>query len=70
MIGRTEFRTVDEDMKEFYENEADEVISSMSEDAEEAAETAETVAEEAEQVPEEAAQNAEPKEAESRGRAA
>ena len=39
MIGRTEFRTVDEDMKEFYENEADNVINSMSEEAEEAAET-------------------------------
>ena len=62
MIGRTEFRTVDEDMKEFYENEADNVISSMAEEAEEAAETAETGAEEAEQAPEEAAENAEPAE--------
>ena len=50
MIGRTEFRTVDEDMKEFYENEADNVINSMSEEAEEAAETTETAAEEAEQA--------------------
>ena len=62
MIGRTEFRTVDEDMKEFYENEADNVINSMAEEAEEAAETAETGAEEAEQTPEEAAETAEPAE--------
>ena len=45
-------------MKEFYENEADNVINSMAEEAEEAAETAETGAEEAEQAPE----NAEPAE--------
>ncbi len=66
MIGRTEFRTVDEDMKEFYENEADNVINSMSEEAEqvpeETAETQQTEAEEAEQVPEEAAEQAEPQE--------
>ena len=62
MIGRTEFRTVDEDMKEFYENEADNVINSMAEEAEEAAETAETGAEEAEQAPEETAEQAEPQE--------
>ena len=59
MIGRTEFRTVDEDMKEFYENEADNVINSMAEEAEETAETAETGAEEAEQAPEETAEPAE-----------
>ena len=66
MIGRTEFRTVDEDMKEFYENEADNVISGMSEEAEqapeEAAETQQNEAEEAEQAPEEAAEQAEPQE--------
>ena len=45
-------------MKEFYENEADNVINSMAEEAEETAETAETGAEEAEQAPE----NAEPAE--------
>ena len=66
MIGRTEFRTVDEDMKEFYENEADNVINGMSEEAEqapeEAAETQQNEAEEAEQAPEEAAEQAEPQE--------
>ena len=66
MIGRTEFRTVDEDMKEFYENEADNVISSMSEEAEQApeetAETQQNEAEEAEQAPEETAEQAEPQE--------
>lgn len=66
MIGRTEFRTVDEDMKEFYENEADNVISGMSEEAEqapeEAAETQQNEADEAEQAPEEAAEQAEPQE--------
>lgn len=66
MIGRTEFRTVDEDMKEFYENEADNVISGMSEEAEqapeEAAETQQNEADEAEQTPEEAAEQAEPQE--------
>ena len=62
MIGRTEFRTVDEDMKEFYENEADNVINGMSEEAEQAPEeTAETQQSEAEaeQAPEEAAEQAE-----------
>ena len=63
MIGRTEFRTVDEDMKEFYENEADNVINSMSEEAEQApeetAETQQNEAEEAEQAPEETAEPAE-----------
>ena len=59
MIGRTEFRTVDEDMKEFYENEADNVINSMAEDAEEAAETAETGAEEAAETAETGAEEAE-----------
>ena len=66
MIGRTEFRTVDEDMKEFYENEADNVINGMSEEAEqapeEAAETQQNEADEAEQAPEEAAEQAEPQE--------
>ena len=66
MIGRTEFRTVDEDMKEFYENEADNVISGMSEEAEqapeEAAETQQNEAEKAEQAPEEAAEQAAPEE--------
>ena len=66
MIGRTEFRTVDEDMKEFYENEADNVINGMSEEAEQApeetAETQQNEAEEAEQAPEEAAEQAEPQE--------
>ena len=66
MIGRTEFRTVDEDMKEFYENEADNVINGMSEEAEQApeetAETQQNEAEEAEQVPEETAEQAEPQE--------
>jgi len=66
MIGRTEFRTVDEDMKEFYENEADNVINGMSEEAEqapeEAAETQQNEAEEAEQAPEEAAEQAESQE--------
>ena len=46
-------------MKEFYENEADNVINSMAEEAEETAETAETGAEEAEQAPEETAEPAE-----------
>ena len=49
-------------MKEFYENEADNVINSMAEEAEETAETAETGAEEAEQAPEETAEQAEPQE--------
>ena len=49
-------------MKEFYENEADNVINSMSEEAEEAAETTETAAEEAEQAPEETAEETEPAE--------
>ena len=66
MIGRTEFRTVDEDMKEFYENEADNVINGMSEEAEQApeetAETQQNEAEEAEQAPEETAEQAEPQE--------
>ena len=66
MIGRTEFRTVDEDMKEFYENEADTVINGMSEEAEQApeetAETQQNEAEEAEQAPEETAEQAEPQE--------
>ena len=46
-------------MKEFYENEADNVINSMAEEAEETAETVETGAEEAEQAPEETAEPAE-----------
>ena len=66
MIGRTEFRTVDEDMKEFYENEADNVINGMSEEAEQApeetAETQQNEAEKAEQAPEEAAEQAAPEE--------
>ena len=66
MIGRTEFRTVDEDMKEFYENEADNVINGMSEEAEqvpeETAETQQNEAEKAEQAPEEAAEQAAPEE--------
>ena len=66
MIGRTEFRTVDEDMKEFYENEADNVINGMSEEAEQApeetAETQQNEAEEAKQAPEETAEQAEPQE--------
>ena len=49
-------------MKEFYENEADNVINGMSEEAEqapeEAAETQQNEAEEAEQAPEEAAEQA------------
>ena len=49
-------------MKEFYENEADNVINSMSEEAEEAAETTETAAEEAEKIPEETAEKTEPSE--------
>ena len=49
-------------MKEFYENEADNVINSMAEEAEETAETAETGAEEAEQAPEETAEETEPAE--------
>ena len=53
-------------MKEFYENEADNVINGMSEEAEqapeEAAETQQNEAEEAEQAPEEAAEQAEPQE--------
>ena len=66
MIGRTEFRTVDEDMKEFYENEADNVINGMSEEAEqvpeETVETQQNEAEKAEQAPEEAAEQAAPEE--------
>lgn len=38
MIGTTEYRTVDEEMKEFYENEADNVIRDMEEEAEAAME--------------------------------
>ncbi len=53
-------------MKEFYENEADNVINGMSEEAEqapeEAAETQQNEADEAEQAPEEAAEQAEPQE--------
>ena len=53
-------------MKEFYENEADNVINGMSEEAEQApeetAETQQNEAEEAEQVPEETAEQAEPQE--------
>ena len=49
-------------MKEFYENEADNVINSMSEEAEEAAETTETAAEEAEKILEETAEKTEPSE--------
>lgn len=53
-------------MKEFYENEADNVINGMSEEAEqapeEAAETQQNEAEEAEQAPEETAEQAEPQE--------
>lgn len=53
-------------MKEFYENEADNVINGMSEEAEQApeetAETQQNEAEEAEQAPEEAAEQAEPQE--------
>ena len=45
-------------MKEFYENEADNVISSMAEETEEAAEAMETGAEEEEQAPEETAEKA------------
>ena len=53
-------------MKEFYENEADNVINGMSEEAEQApeetAETQQNEAEEAEQAPEETAEQAEPQE--------
>ena len=53
-------------MKEFYENEADNVINGMSEEAEQApeetAETQQNEAEEAKQAPEETAEQAEPQE--------